>query len=174
MTAKPKVNYVDKQELHDAITEYYTTDILPDRLHVMFYKMAEHISRKSWYIGYTYRDDMVSAAYMRCIYAIKLKKFDIERFQPFSYFQTTIEREFSKFKTKEKIYQERKWRALSELISNVEIEHQITLAIPDDIKLKMYAATATIATLRGNEDKVEFDEELLGDVEDNLEEEQDE
>lgn len=148
MTELTKSNYVDKAEMLEAMREYFETDVIPDRLHVIFYTMADHISRKNMFLGYTYREDMISAAYLRCLYALRLKKFDINnKTQCFSYFQSTIEREFWKFRNKEKTYQQRKWNELSTLISDVENKHHITIVLPDDVKEKMYLAGATKATL---------------------------
>jgi hypothetical protein len=159
-----KVNYVDKVDLHKALSEYTESGEMPERLHLMFFTMANHISRKSKYYNWHFREDMIVAAYERCVkYA---KSFDLTRDNPFAYFQTTIENEFQKVNNAEWLYQNRKWKELSDLVAATENEYHITLVIPDEIKLKMYQATATIATFYVDEEEVyddEFTEELAED-----------
>jgi len=162
MARPSKTNYVDKADLHKALSEYKETGEAPERLHIMFFTMAQHISRKSKYYNWSFREDMIVAAYERCMkYA---GSFDLNRDNPFAYFQTTIENEFQKVNNAEWLYQNRKWKELSDLINATENEYHITLVIPDEIRLKMYAATATIATLELEKDEVyddEFSEEVV-------------
>jgi hypothetical protein len=87
---KPKQgkHYVTNKEMLVELKELQKTGIISERLHLIFYKMAEQIGTKGRFSGYTWIEDMVSDAYLKC--CIVAQKFDTRRTNPFGYFTTVI------------------------------------------------------------------------------------
>jgi len=70
------------------LKRFKKTGILSERLHLIFYEMAENIGTKGRFSGYTWIEDMVSDAYLKCLTVAQ--KFDTNRTNPFGYFTTVI------------------------------------------------------------------------------------
>lgn len=88
---KPKKQgkyYVQNQEMIAAIKDFHKTGVIGEDLHLMFYAMAKNIGTKPRFSGYTWIEDMISDAYLKC--CIVVQKFDTERTNPFGYFSTVI------------------------------------------------------------------------------------
>lgn len=75
----------------------------------MIRMIAEKYSRKSWFIGYSFREDMVSAAVMNLCNSNNALKFNPEKYKntpggpnPFSYYTTAIHHTFQHFKAAER------------------------------------------------------------------------
>jgi len=62
--------------------------VITENLHLMFYKMAQKIGTKPRFSGYSWIEDMISDAYLKC--CTIAHKFDVEKENPFGYFTTVI------------------------------------------------------------------------------------
>lgn len=81
--------FINNTELLEEISKFNETAIISEKLHILLYNLAKNISYKGNWIGYTWRSDMISDAYLKCLYSIG--KFDGEKSQnPFSFFTTII------------------------------------------------------------------------------------
>ena len=133
-------HYVSKKEMVNELIKLKETDLVSEKLHLMFYEMANRIANKPRFYSYTWKEDMIVDAYLRCIrYA---KKFDVKKSNPFGYFTTLIYNVYFNYREVELKYQDRKWSELSNHIDNLEITHRIKVEMTEDIKSKMYKATA--------------------------------
>ena len=129
-------NYVDKEEFLEQLWILDETDELPERLHLIFYEMAQRYSTINSFRNYSYIEDMVSSAYENCI--MVAHKFDIQtRDNPFAYFTTVIHRNFLNYIAREKKQQEKKWIELRLLLSKYKRENEIDLPLPQDIMNKV-------------------------------------
>lgn len=152
---KKKVPYVTNKELLSALKRMETSGNVSEDLHLMLYKMAEKISNKTIFRNYTYIDDMVSEAYMRCLHYIT--RFDTSKPNPFAYFTTIIHHSFIAFIKREKSYQGKKWNELSNLVSQMESEHGVTLDLTDSIKERLYACSASVSSRNTEEEDDDSD-----------------
>lgn len=84
-----KYKFIKNEDLLTEIKKFNETEIISQKLHLLLYNLANNISARGNWAGYTWRSDMVSDAYLKCLSS--LKKFDVERSQkPFSFFTTVI------------------------------------------------------------------------------------
>lgn len=85
---KDKEYYVKPAEFHNAIVEYYqqTNEDIPHILGDMIQKIAMKISFLPNFIRYSYKEEMVGDAIVRMVSALKRKKYDLSKGNPFSYF----------------------------------------------------------------------------------------
>jgi hypothetical protein len=100
-----KGHYVTNATLLPAVIEAKALGRITDKLVKMLWMIAERYSRKSWFIGYSYREDMVSAAVLNLCHNNNALKFNPDRSpnpNPFSYYTTAINNVFSQFKADEK------------------------------------------------------------------------
>lgn len=100
-----KNHYVTNATLLPAVLEAKALGKITDKLVKMLWMIAERYSRKSWFIGYSYREDMVSAAVLNLCHNNNALKFNPDRSpnpNPFSYYTTAINNVFSQFKADEK------------------------------------------------------------------------
>jgi DNA-directed RNA polymerase specialized sigma24 family protein len=88
MAKKQGKYYVKNKEMLEALRELQKTGVIGEDLHLMFYKMAQSIGTKPRFSGYTWIEDMISDAYLKC--CVKAHKFDVSRTNPFGYFTTVI------------------------------------------------------------------------------------
>jgi len=145
----PKTHYIDKQDMYNEIVKYHETGIISEELHNMFFMMAKRIASKPRFHGYTWKEDMITDAYLRClkyVNAFKLTKenpidYGFIRTNPFGYFTTVIYRVFWAYRNTEMAYQNKKWVELSNLVTKLEHEHNITLSLPENIKEKMFSSS---------------------------------
>ncbi len=136
---KKRVNYINNKDLLKELINLKETNKASDELHFMFYEMCKGIASKPRFFMYTWKEDMIVDAYLRCIkYA---SKFDVNRDNPFSYFTTVIHNCYFKYREVEMKYQNSKWVELSNHLNTLEHEHGITLELTDDIKNKIYKST---------------------------------
>lgn len=93
-------NYVEKEELLDAIVEYKKKlraaedagdelPIIPDYIGKAFYNISNGIASRSNFSGYPYRDEMVADGIENCVKAINNFDPDITT-NPFGYFSKII------------------------------------------------------------------------------------
>jgi DNA-directed RNA polymerase specialized sigma subunit len=94
-------HYVRNSDLLPAIIEAKQHGKVTNKLIVMIQKIAERYSRKSNFIGYSFREDMVSAAVENlCKNALK---FNHEKYNnPFAFYTTAIHHSFLQFMSDEK------------------------------------------------------------------------
>ena len=94
-------HYVRNADLIPAILEAKELGRVTDKLMGMIRKIAEGYSRKSWFIGYSFREDMVSAAVENLVK--NALKFDHVRYNnPFAFYTTAVHRSFLQFLADEK------------------------------------------------------------------------
>jgi hypothetical protein len=96
-----KGHYVRNSDLLPAVIEAKGLNRVTDKLIRMIQLVAERYSRKSNFIGYSFREDMVSAAVMNlCNNALK---FNPEKSaNPFSFYTTAIHNSFLQYMADEK------------------------------------------------------------------------
>jgi DNA-directed RNA polymerase specialized sigma subunit len=94
-------HYVRNADLLPAVIEAKQLGRVTDKLIVMIQRIAERYSRKSNFGGYSFREDMVSAAVENlCKNALK---FDTEKYSnPFSFYTTAIHNSFLQYMADEK------------------------------------------------------------------------
>jgi hypothetical protein len=96
-----KGHYVTNAVLLPAVIEAKAQNLVTNKLIRMIQMIAERYSRKANFIGYSFREDMVSAAVMNlCNNALK---FNPEKYNnPFSYYTTAIHNSFLQYLADEK------------------------------------------------------------------------
>lgn len=94
-------HYVRNADLLPAVIEAKELGVVTDKLIKMIWLIAERYSRKANFVGYSFREDMVSAAVENlCKNALK---FDHEKYSnPFSFYTTAIHNSFLQFMAEEK------------------------------------------------------------------------
>lgn len=94
-------HYVRNADLLPAVLEAKAAGRVTDKLITMIHIIAERYSRKSNFVGYSFREDMVSAAVENlCKNALK---FDAEKYSnPFSFYTTAIHNSFLQYMADEK------------------------------------------------------------------------
>lgn len=89
MPKRKSKHYVNNQEMLVELEKVLQTGVISEKLHLMFYEMAKKIGTKPRFSGYTWIEDMVSDAYLKCCNVAH--KFDPEKTKnPFGYFTTVI------------------------------------------------------------------------------------
>lgn len=99
MTRKRPKDYISNKELLNHIKDWYATDNPEPPLVLVkgIIQISENLGTKSNFNGYSYIDEMVSAAIEKCFVALKCRKFNVERSDnPFAYFTTIAFNEFRK------------------------------------------------------------------------------
>lgn len=122
---KDKPHYVNNKEFSQAVVDYVNSvneakekeeddPIVPEYIGECFLKIAEGLSRKPNFIGYTYREEMVMDGVENCIKVIM--NYDVEKAtrtglpNAFSYFTQIVWYAFLRRIQKEKRYQDIKER----------------------------------------------------------------
>lgn len=132
-----KKNYVDKEELLTELKLLKTTGAISNKLHLMFYDIAKNYAHINKFRNYSFIEDMVVEGYINCV--LVADKYDTEAgTSAFSYFTTTIHRNFLKFIIREGKQQKRKWKELKIVYEQYQIDNNIKLTLPDNIIEKMY------------------------------------
>ena len=115
--------YIDNKKLLELIGDYHKTKFASEELHVLMYNLAKNIASKSNWKDYTWKEDMISDAYLKCI--LKLDKFDMDRDNAFGYFTTLINNFYidvvKKYKKSEKLVDKLK----SEYIQRLEMQYNV-------------------------------------------------
>lgn len=120
-------HYVTNQEMLAELRELEKTGIISERLHLIFYKMAEQIGTKGRFSGYTWIEDMVSDAYLKC--CLVAHKFDLQKKNPFGYFTTVIIHYFWDALAGEKKQGKIKEKLRDEQISQIYHRYGITFKV---------------------------------------------
>ena len=96
-----KGHYVTNAQLLPAVLEAKQLGRVTDKLAKMLLLIAERYSRKSWFSGYSYREDMVALAMANlCQNALKFDP--AKSSNPFAYYTTAIHNSFQQYKHEEK------------------------------------------------------------------------
>lgn len=98
-----KRNYLSNKEILPEIIEYKRTGVASEKFGEIILMIANRLSQKPNFIGYTWREDMVSEATLTCLrYA---KNFDpSESNNPFSYLTTICYNAFRAYLNKQDIH----------------------------------------------------------------------
>jgi hypothetical protein len=136
-----KGHYVRNAELLPAVIEAKSLGIVTEKLIRMIWMIAERYSRKSNFIGYTFREDMVGAAVANlCNTALKFDP--AKSSNPFSYYTTSINNSFLQFMAEEKKHRNIKDALLVDAGSNPSWNYQDERSestepkISDDLEIK--------------------------------------
>lgn len=78
--------YVDPDEFKANIVQYYKTDVLTEDLGEQVYLICNRLAYAPNFVNYSYREDMIGDALIKSVEALKGKKFDPDKGNPFSYF----------------------------------------------------------------------------------------
>ena len=122
--------YISPKEFTDAIREYYElsdkcseldendhskeayqlrkkTEKLLNKCGLFIKMTVEGLSKRGNFAGYTWKEDMVSDALLKCVKALVRHKFDVTKgYNPLSYFDKVASREFGhRIKLEKKIVQ---------------------------------------------------------------------
>lgn len=94
-------HYVTNAQLLPAVLEAKQLGRVTEKLAKMLLLIAERYSRKSWFSGYSYREDMVALAMVNlCANALKFDP--AKSSNPFAYYTTAIHNSFQQYKSVEK------------------------------------------------------------------------
>lgn len=133
---KEKNYYIDKKEFHTELVNFNETGVISEKLHMMFWSLARNIARKSRFYGYTFKEDMITEAYMRCVrYA---GSFDVAQLNPYSYFTQLIHNKFQDMIWDEHDHQAVKWQYLKKQVKCAqELGEEYQFELNDSIKEKI-------------------------------------
>ncbi len=125
-------HYVDNKKFYQALVEYKLLcdaavasgkekPIIPNYIGECFLKIATHLSYKSNFINYTFKDDMISDGIENCLTAAD--KFDpTKSTNPFAYYTQIVYFAFVRRIQKEKKQQTTKYK----MIENMDLDQIIT------------------------------------------------
>lgn len=83
------IKFIKNEDLLFELEEFSKNQFISEKLHVLLYNLAKNISSRGNWAGYTWKEDMVSDAYLKCLHS--LDKFDINKSRkPFSFFSIII------------------------------------------------------------------------------------
>jgi hypothetical protein len=125
--------YVKNKDMYDELVLMKETGEIGEDLHLMFYKMAKAVGTKPRFSGYTWIEDMISDAYLKC--CIVAEKFDLEKRNPFGYFTTVIIHYFWDALQGENKQKNIKARIRDDQISQIYIRYGITFKVGEKIQL---------------------------------------
>ena len=142
MQKKRPEHYVDNKQFLEHMVAYRESVIaaeqngdpspqIPDEIGTIFWKIASHLSYKSNFINYAFRDDMISDGIENCVQYIN--NFDPEKSKnPFSYFTQIIYYAFLRRIQKEKKQLYVRYKSLEndqllESVSNDELSNMTSL-----------------------------------------------
>ena len=162
-TKRASIHYVNNADFSQAVVEYVKTvreakekdqslPVVTDYIASCFLRIAEGLSHKSNFIGYTYREEMVMDAVENCLKAIE--NYDIEaatrtgKPNAFAYFTQITWYAFLRRIAKEKKQQDVKLKYLSK----AGIENFIDNELGDEMSQQVVGAF--VDTLRDRIDKV--------------------
>lgn len=85
-TKKGSANYIDSSQMMQELVDYNNTGVISEDLGRMFLKLARRYTSKPNFVGYSYRDEMISESVYRMI--SQIAKFDVTHpsRNPFAYF----------------------------------------------------------------------------------------
>ena len=124
-------NYINNKDFYELLVQYREkcqtaetngkpTPPIPDSIGKAFMMIATKLSSKGNFVGYTYKDEMVSDALENCIVAVH--SFDPEKSKnPFAYFTQIIWYAFLRRIEKEKKQTYIKYKMLEDLVIDAEL-----------------------------------------------------
>jgi DNA-directed RNA polymerase specialized sigma24 family protein len=85
-TKKGSELYIDSKEMMQELINYNDTGVISEELGEMFLKLARRYTSKPNFVGYSYRDEMISESVHRMV--SQIDKFDVTHpsRNPFAYF----------------------------------------------------------------------------------------
>lgn len=101
---KPR-NYVDGKTLHNELVKWYASgkEDIPPKIVDAITQICERLGTKKNFRNYTYNDEMIGAALLSCVAALKRKKYNPEKGEnPFAYFTQVAHNEFVRIINEEK------------------------------------------------------------------------
>lgn len=115
--AKKTNHYIDKAEMLAEVVKSKAAGAMTDKLARMILMLAEKYSHHHWFIGYSYREDMVADAVLNLVHSAL--KFDPEKSNnPFGYYTIAIQRSFMHYLHVEKKHRYIRDKMLLELGEN--------------------------------------------------------
>ncbi len=115
--AKKTNHYIDKAEMLDEVVKSKAAGAMTDKLARMILLLAEKYSHHHWFIGYSYREDMVADAVLNLVGSAL--KFNPEKSNnPFGYYTIAIQRSFMHYLHVEKKHRYIRDKMLLELGEN--------------------------------------------------------
>lgn len=87
-TKKGSALYIDSSQMMKELEDFNETGIISEELGKMFLKLARRYTSKPNFVGYSYRDEMISESVYRMV--SQIAKFDVTHpaRNPFAYFTT--------------------------------------------------------------------------------------
>jgi len=85
---KRKKYYVNPEDFKNQILDYYKTNEMCKELGDAIYNIANRLGFAPNFINYTYKEEMIGDAIVKMLYALKNKKFNVEKGNAFPYFTT--------------------------------------------------------------------------------------
>ena len=118
-----KGHYVTNSELLPAFIEAKAAGKLTNKLAKMLHMIAERYSYHPWFVGYSFREDMVMLAVLNLV--ANWHKFDPEKSSnPFSYYTTACYRSFQSYLGDERDEREIRDKLLIEAGANPSFNYQ--------------------------------------------------
>jgi hypothetical protein len=122
-SSTPKKYYVTNAQLLEAFHEAKALGRLTDRMARYLQMIAERYSYHPWFVGYSYRDDMVAAAVVNLV--ANWHKFNPEKSDnPFAYYTTASYRSFLSYLDAERRERDIRDELLIEAGSNPSFNYQ--------------------------------------------------
>lgn len=161
-TNKPPAHYVDNKKFFEALIEYRKKVLeaqeqglekprVTEYIGECFLKIATHLSYKSNFINYTFKDDMISDGIENCLTAVE--KFDPSRgMNPFAYFTQITFFAFVRRIQKEKKQQATKYK----MMENVDIDMLLSHSQDNE-----EFANQLIEMVRKQYDQIDTDKKIL-------------
>lgn len=124
-------NYIDNKEFYRLLVEYKETcrvaenndeniPRIPESIGQCFYMIAYKLANKSNFVGYTYKDEMISDALENCVVAVH--SFNPEKSKnPFAYFTQIIWYAFLRRIDKEKKQTYVKYKSLENMVIDSDL-----------------------------------------------------
>ena len=85
-----KEHYVDPKRFRELIIDYYKTDFLSDELAMCIHNIAHKMIYMPNFINYSWSEEMIGDAKVKCFQALNSKKYDPFKGNPFSYFSVIV------------------------------------------------------------------------------------
>jgi len=135
---RPKRHYVNNKDLFEALKDYKIKLIekpeakIPDYIGICIQKICTRLATKSNFIGYSFKDEMISDGIENCIYAVPL--FDPNKTDnPFAYFTQISYNAFLRRIAKEKKQQYIKHKNLQNYHTELEFDDNAIMHKNNDL-----------------------------------------
>lgn len=83
---KKKENYINPEIFKNQILQYYSDGIVTNDLCTSINNIATRLGFAPNFINYTYKEEMIGDAVIKMLHALKNKKFNPDKGNPFSYY----------------------------------------------------------------------------------------